>query len=256
MGRADILLPPTPPFLLQPPRTCRPPLFAGSVRPRHSRVTYVVSEAKEVRVCVNRTCSRSGSRETLALLEALAPPGMSVVSCGCLGLCGSGPNVAILPDEVVIRHCSTASRVADLLTAYCGFSNPAAGLEALALRKRAEGEMDSGNLTGAIALLNQAVDLKPAGGMQFIYKARSAAQLGMGDHSGALQDAIEASKIAPDYPQAYICQGDVFFAMEEYDAAAKAYSTALQIDPSIRRSTSYKARIAKLQVKMSAANVS
>ncbi|CAN6481742.1 unnamed protein product [Victoria cruziana] len=116
--------------------------------------------------------------------------------------------------------------------------------------------MEGGNLAGAVSLLNQAIDLKPSGGMHFIYKARSAARLGMGDYSGALQDAIEASKISPHYPQAYICQGDAFFAMEDYEAAANAYSTALQIDPLTRRSKSYKARIAKLQAKMAAANVS
>jgi len=40
--------------------------------------------------------------------------------------------------------------------------------------------------------------------------------------------------------QAYMCEGDVFMAMEEYDAAEKSYSTCLQIDPSIRRSKSFK----------------
>lgn len=40
--------------------------------------------------------------------------------------------------------------------------------------------------------------------------------------------------------QAYMCEGDVFMAMEEYDAAEKSYLTCLQIDPSIRRSKSFK----------------
>lgn len=37
-----------------------------------------------------------------------------------------------------------------------------------------------------------------------------------------------------------MCEGDVFMAMEEYDAAEKSYLTCLQIDPSIRRSKSFK----------------
>lgn len=40
--------------------------------------------------------------------------------------------------------------------------------------------------------------------------------------------------------QAYICQGDAFLAMEQLDLAEKSYLTALEIDPSIRRSRSFK----------------
>lgn len=40
--------------------------------------------------------------------------------------------------------------------------------------------------------------------------------------------------------QAYIYQGDAFLAMDEFGAAENAYSYALSIDPSIRRSKSFK----------------
>lgn len=40
--------------------------------------------------------------------------------------------------------------------------------------------------------------------------------------------------------QAYICQGDAFLAMDQLDLAEKSYSIALEIDPSIRRSKSFK----------------
>lgn len=40
--------------------------------------------------------------------------------------------------------------------------------------------------------------------------------------------------------QAYICQGDVLMAMEQFDAAGNSYSMALDLDPSIRRSKSFK----------------
>lgn len=43
--------------------------------------------------------------------------------------------------------------------------------------------------------------------------------------------------------QAYICQGDVFLAMDKFDSAEISYSTALEIDPSIRRSKSFKVLI-------------
>lgn len=40
--------------------------------------------------------------------------------------------------------------------------------------------------------------------------------------------------------QGYICQGDAFLAMDHYDAAEKSYATCLEIDPSVRRSKSFK----------------
>lgn len=40
--------------------------------------------------------------------------------------------------------------------------------------------------------------------------------------------------------QAYIYQGDAFLAMDAFGAAENAYSYALSIDPSIRRSKSFK----------------
>lgn len=76
----------------------------------------------------------------------------------------------------------------------------------------------------------------------------------MGNFSAALEDVREALELAPNYTEAYICQGDVFLAMDQYDAAEKSYSTCLQIDPSICRSKSFKTRIGRLQEKQTAAN--
>lgn len=42
------------------------------------------------------------------------------------------------------------------------------------------------------------------------------------------------------FTQAYICQGDAFLAMDEFGEAENAYSHALSVDPSIRRSKSFK----------------
>lgn len=40
--------------------------------------------------------------------------------------------------------------------------------------------------------------------------------------------------------QAYICKGDALMAMEQFEAAGDSYSMALELDPSIRRSKSFK----------------
>jgi hypothetical protein len=43
------------------------------------------TQHQEIRVCINKTCRRSGSLETLDIIRSLAPPSVTVQSCGCLG---------------------------------------------------------------------------------------------------------------------------------------------------------------------------
>ncbi|KAI6694303.1 hypothetical protein NL676_022013 [Syzygium grande] len=195
----------------------------------------------EVRVCTNRTCRKQGSFQTLEALSALAPPGVAVRACGCLGRCGSAtaapprapPRVFCDADDDVLRS-----------------------LEALALRKRAESELERGNFSDAEVLLTRAIAIRPYAGIHVMYKDRSVARLGMGNYSGSLEDAKEASTLAPQYTEAYLCQGNALMAMEQFDEAEKFYSTSLQIDPSIRRSRSFKDRVERLQQKLAAADIS
>ncbi|KAF7831810.1 tetratricopeptide repeat protein 1-like [Senna tora] len=44
----------------------------------------------------------------------------------------------------------------------------------------------------------------------------------------------------PIAQQAYICQGDAFLELKQYDSAEKSYLASVDIDPSIRRSKSFK----------------
>ncbi|CAN0907370.1 Hsp70-Hsp90 organizing protein 2 [Linum grandiflorum] len=220
--------------------------------------TCVRAETNEIRVCTNRTCRKQGSFQTLDLLTGIAPPTIVVNRCGCLGNCGAGPNVVILPQGVIRYHCGTASRAALLMSEAVGVDSAtvASSLEALALRKRAELEIEKGDFSAAELLLSRAIDMKPFGGLHIMHKFRSSARLAMGDYSGALEDAREALEQAPKYAEAYLCEGDAFMAMEQYDAAEKSYSICLQIDPSIRRSKPFKNRVANLQEKLSVANAS
>ncbi|MED6216439.1 hypothetical protein PIB30_007783 [Stylosanthes scabra] len=217
-----------------------------------------MANAQEIRVCTNRTCRRQGSFQTLETLSALAPPNLAVNSCGCLGRCGAGPNLAILPDGLIVGHCATASQAAQLMSTLFSGSDADAkiSLEALALRKRAEIEFQNRNLSEAELLLSQAIDLKPFGGMHVSFKCRSVVRLELGNYRGALQDAVEALNLAPRYSEAYICQGDAFLALNEFDSAEQSYLACLDIDPLIRRSKSFKARISKLQEKVAAVNTS
>ncbi|OMP09093.1 Tetratricopeptide-like helical [Corchorus olitorius] len=215
------------------------------------------AQVDEIRVCTNRSCRRQGSMQTFQTLTALAPPDVSVKSCGCLGRCGAGPNIALLPLAQIVGHCGTAAAAAELLLGLCyegGGVKSKTSLDALALRMRAEALIDEAHFSEAERLLSQAIDLKPFGGIHILYKLRSVARLKIHDYSGALEDATQSLTLAPNYAAAYIRQGDAFLAMDQYDAAKKSYATCLQIDPSIRRSKSFKTRITELEEKLATIN--
>ncbi|XP_047176789.1 uncharacterized protein LOC124843985 [Vigna umbellata] len=220
------------------------------------RVKAQLTEGMEIRVCSNRSCRRQGSFQTLETLYGVAPPNVTVKSCGCLGRCGGGPNLVVLPDGLIFGHCGTAARAAELvvtLFAEAGH-DPKTCLDALALRKRADIEFANRNFTQAELLLSQAIDLKPFGGMYIIFKCRSFVRLELGNYSGALEDAEEALALAPRYSEACICQGDAYLALNKFDLAEQSYLTSLDIEPSIRHSKSFKARVTNLQEKVAAVN--
>lgn len=51
-------------------------------------------------VCQNRTCGKQGSRKVLAIFQQHPVPGVEVKGCSCLGQCGNGPMVLVLPDSI------------------------------------------------------------------------------------------------------------------------------------------------------------
>ncbi|KNA08041.1 hypothetical protein SOVF_166280 isoform B [Spinacia oleracea] len=211
----------------------------------------------EIRVCTNRTCRRQGSLQVLETLLGISPTHVSINSCGCLGRCGSGPNLVVLPPAAMISHCGTAARAAELIVDVCssgGADNNDAdlarrSLDALAIRKRAEIEFEKHNFSEAETLFSQAIEAKPIGGIHIAYKGRerSAVRLATDNFSGALDDVREALVYAPHYAEAYICQGDIFLAMDQLEAASESYAIALEKDPSLRRSKAFKARVQRLQ---------
>jgi (2Fe-2S) ferredoxin len=53
-----------------------------------------------VQVCQHRTCRKQGAKEVLAALQALPVLNLTVTPSGCLGQCGNGPMVLVLPEMV------------------------------------------------------------------------------------------------------------------------------------------------------------
>jgi (2Fe-2S) ferredoxin len=57
-----------------------------------------MTDDKTIRVCQNRTCRKQGAKEVLAAFEASPVSGLNVEASSCLGHCGNGPMVLVLPD--------------------------------------------------------------------------------------------------------------------------------------------------------------
>ncbi|WP_413162972.1 (2Fe-2S) ferredoxin domain-containing protein [Capilliphycus salinus ALCB114379] len=56
--------------------------------------------SKKVLVCQNRTCRKQGSVQVLAAFKAESILDVTIEATGCLGQCGNGPMVIILPEEI------------------------------------------------------------------------------------------------------------------------------------------------------------
>lgn len=53
-----------------------------------------------VQVCQHRTCRKQGAKEVLAVLQAFSLPNVTITASGCLGQCGNGPMLLVLPEMV------------------------------------------------------------------------------------------------------------------------------------------------------------
>ncbi len=60
-------------------------------------------------VCQNRTCRKQGSAKILAAFQTFDIPNIAVEKSGCLGQCGKGPMVLVLPEEIWYSHVETQS---------------------------------------------------------------------------------------------------------------------------------------------------
>jgi (2Fe-2S) ferredoxin len=65
-----------------------------------SNKTQSSASFKCVRVCQNRACQKQGAAKVLAAFKASGVPGVTVTPTGCLGQCGNGPMVLVLPDRI------------------------------------------------------------------------------------------------------------------------------------------------------------
>eukprot|EP00897_Mesotaenium_endlicherianum_P006095 jgi/Mesen1/5513/ME000279S04724 len=205
----------------------------------------------EIRVCTNRTCRKEGALQALEYFKGMAPPHVTVETCGCLGNCGMGPNAVLLPHELFIRHCNTAPHVARLLEIQCGASGPENNLRALDLKSRGNDAFGRNDAALAERLFTEAIELAPSGGLHNIYANRSAARVALRNASGALQDALEAERLKPGWSGALVRQAEAHAAGGSLQAALDMYARAVQMDAELRRSKSIQRKVRELKMALS-----
>ncbi|AFZ15165.1 hypothetical protein Cri9333_4381 [Crinalium epipsammum PCC 9333] len=59
-----------------------------------------MSSQKSVLVCQNTACRKAGATKVLAAFQASPVADITVIGSRCLGQCGNGPMVVVMPEEV------------------------------------------------------------------------------------------------------------------------------------------------------------
>jgi (2Fe-2S) ferredoxin len=58
----------------------------------------MTTSGRQVLICQSRTCKKDGAALVLATFQQAAIANVEITQSGCMGLCGSGPMVLVLPD--------------------------------------------------------------------------------------------------------------------------------------------------------------
>lgn len=189
----------------------------------------------EVRICTHKTCTRQGSRQVAQFGKDLALPGVEVITSGCLGACGNGPNAVVIatrqnsnstdsvPRLKMLHHINSPSRLAEHLQTICNVVIDDTILKCTELRLAGNAAAIDARFEQAIDLYTHAIELNPIHGIYMIYSNRSAARLASGDMQGALSDALLAVEGCPDsFYNAAIRLADALFALQRYEESLSA----------------------------------
>jgi (2Fe-2S) ferredoxin len=55
---------------------------------------------RKVLICQYRTCTKDGAGAVLRVFQRQQIENVVIEACGCFGLCGSGPMVLLVPDNI------------------------------------------------------------------------------------------------------------------------------------------------------------
>lgn len=201
----------------------------------------VHASGQKIRICTGKVCTKMGSKQVLKFAQDLGLEELDVGECGCLGNCGKGPNMVILPEGITLRHVSTTADIADVLAWQLKVDVPQALIKATELRLAGNQAAMSGDFVGAIAKYQEALDLNPTRGCHMLHSNMSAAHLQAGNKEEALQHAQLAVQQAPaGFHMAYVRLIDAYYALGRFSDAAQAVQDAVKSDSRFKTLPEYK----------------
>ncbi|WIA09397.1 hypothetical protein OEZ85_008803 [Tetradesmus obliquus] len=197
--------------------------------------------AKSVQFCTGKVCKKQGSQQLLKFAQDLGIDELDISDCGCLGNCGNGPSMVVLPEVIMLRHVNTPKDVADILAWQCKVDIPESLLRATELRLAGNMLAMGGDLDEAIDKYKQALAVDPPRGKHMLHSNLSAACLQAGRKEAALQHAREAVALAPKgFHMAHIRLIDALYALGRYKDVADAVAAAEAQDASFKALPEYK----------------
>lgn len=190
---------------------------------KHERQHFV-----RIEVCNGLTCSKEGSSNTRAVLQALGGYCCSVGESGCLGECGGGPNAVLsvtgTPSRVV-HGLHTVSAASTTLRSV-GVEPDGAMSSAVALKERADAALLQGQHFDAASLYKEATDALR--NVPTLYVSTlcnwSKALAAMGDAKHALNVANDAIDCDPSRSAAWRRKAEAHQLAGELDAASSAWT--------------------------------
>lgn len=203
-------------------------------------LVHASSQHRSVHICTNKTCRRQGSQQILKFTRDLGLEELDVQECGCLGNCGKGPNMVLMPGEVRLRHVSTPADMLGVLKSLSIEIEPAT-LQATELRLEGNALAGGNDLQGAISKYQQALDLNSSKGRHMLYSNLSAAYLQLGQREQALAAAKASVELAPKgFHMAHVRYVDALYASAKFDEAAAALLEAVARDATFKSIPEYK----------------
>ncbi|KAI8468263.1 MAG: hypothetical protein J3K34DRAFT_427668 [Monoraphidium minutum] len=227
---------------LPPPRPTRRPRLSVRMDAAAAAGQQQQHDRAEVRMCTGKVCKKQGSEQLVRFGQDLGLRELEITACGCLGNCGNGPNLVVLPQAMVLRHVSTPADLAHVLRAFCGADVGDEVLRATELRLAGNALAGAGDFAGAIERYEAALAAAPrAGSAYMIHSNLSAAHLQLGRKDAALTHAQAAVGGAPrGFHKAHVRLIDSYYALGRFSDADAALSAALAADASFAQQPEYK----------------
>jgi hypothetical protein len=208
---------------------------------QHRRLVRAGAGSQQsLHICTSKTCRRQGSPQILKFVKDLGLEELGVEECGCLGNCGKGPNMVLMPGELRLRHVSTPADVLGILCSLDINIEPTT-LQATELRLAGNALAAGGELEAAISKYQEALALSPQKGQHMLYSNLSVAYLQLGRHEEALQAAKASVDLAPKgFHMAHVRYVDALYASGKFVEAAAALHHAVEQDLMFKTIPDYK----------------